>query len=116
MLLKSFFVFRIWMYTVAIPHVINLLNPFIIVQSVDSPNKVLEKVTIIVPTLHSCSALRPIAVSNSLEKQVEFANISEASSQENLRKSPSRQCNSGIFLNPSNTAEFVLNISGKVSE
>ena len=37
----------------AIPHVINLLNPFIIVQSVDRPNKVLEKVTPIADALRA---------------------------------------------------------------
>lgn len=97
------------MYTVAIPQLINRLNPSLNSQSVVSPGILLVNVTIIVPEGHSLFAFFPSSTIKSGEKHVELANIIDGSFHVSFKKSPSlNTIGTGLSI-PANNSEYSAN-------
>lgn len=101
--------FRLCKNTVAIPQLINRLNPSLSSQSVVSPGILFVNVMIIVPDGHSLFAFFPSSTIKSGEKHVEFANIIEGSFHVSFMKSPhEKEIGTGLLI-PANNSEYSKN-------
>ena len=79
------------------PHDISLLKPSQTLQFSDKSGSRLVNVTKKLPGLSSSAFLERLCIS-SCEKQVELANMNEASDQSNSRKSPFITSKTGVVM------------------